>query len=118
MATLRVTGTVGAPGQRYVVCPPQPTLQTKLEAKGLTMKDLGIQPHELVAHSSDTMRAYSRSPSSQSSVDKWSSPYSSGTLGSSPIAHQYSSRREPRSSQGLSASGSVPAPAEVVVAKT
>jgi hypothetical protein len=111
----------------YLTLPTCPVLlpQTKLEAKGLTMRDLGIQPHELVA--SDAMRAYSRSPSSQSSVDKWSSPYNSGQfqLGSSPVAHLHTSsssgsRREPRSSQGLAASASVPAPvaSAEVVAKT
>lgn len=57
-------------------------IEQKLEAKGITMKDLGITPFEFAAP--ETLRIYSRSPSSASSVDRWHSPHTSVQMGSSP----------------------------------
>ncbi|KAL6756205.1 hypothetical protein V8C86DRAFT_2654862 [Haematococcus lacustris] len=85
-------------------------IEEKLAVKGITMKDLGIQPHEL-APTEAVRIGYSRSPSSATSLERSSQPHSSfsGQLGSSPtMAHtllSLPSRREMRhhsSSGGIS----------------
>mmetsp|Transcript_31718 Transcript_31718/g.80867 ORF Transcript_31718/g.80867 Transcript_31718/m.80867 type:complete len:316 (-) Transcript_31718:1223-2170(-) len=88
-------------------------VEQKLEARGLTLRDLGITPGDLAA--SETIRIYSRSPSSTSSVDKWgASPHSSGAVyGSSPGAHGHhlSAGSLGRRERGnVSGSGTAPTP--------